>query len=195
MGRKIMILCGSPRPQGNTNTLVDWLAEGAAAGGATVDRVNTAQMKFKTNGCIACMACQKSDEFGCVIDDDAKAVFARMPDADVIVFATPVYFCGPSAQLKLLLDRMFSMVKIHTPGGELRHAFGETDFALVATSGGKMEEGLGLTEQMFQMVSGFHGRPLRTLLLPGAPDPPGDLASNTAMRDEAVRLGRQLAAG
>jgi len=111
--KKMMILCGSPREKGNTVTVVRWVAAAAREGGADVEIVVADKLTYKAYGCTGCMSCQNSDTFRCVIGDDASEVIARIPEQDVLVFATPVYFMGFSAQLKLVIDRMFSLFKIH----------------------------------------------------------------------------------
>jgi len=193
MTKKIMILCGSPRTKGNTNTLVGWVAEGAAEGGAQVEIIDAANLEYKTNGCTACMGCQKSEEFECVIEDEARDVLRRMGKADVLVFATPVYFFGPTAQLKLLIDRMFSLVKVNTADGSVRHAKEDPAYALVATAAGDMSDGLGLLEQTFDTLARFTGGRLEKLLVPNAPQDPAETASNGDLKNKALALGRKLA--
>ena len=111
MSKKILVLSASPVKNGNTTMLVDAFVEGARSKGAQVDVVATAFLKYKSLGCTSCRACQKSDKYECVIDDEARPVLAKMAHVDVIVMATPLYFYGPSAQLKLVMDRMFSLYK------------------------------------------------------------------------------------
>jgi multimeric flavodoxin WrbA len=84
MAKKIMVLIGSPRKNGNTSTIADWFAEGAKAAGAGVEVINITQLKSKFGGCIACMGCQKSDKYECQVQDEVQPVLARMPKADAI---------------------------------------------------------------------------------------------------------------
>ena len=188
MARKIMILCGSPRAKGNTNTLAGWVAGGAAEAGADVEIVDAANLDYKANGCRACMGCQKSEKFECVIDDEAAVVLRRIGEADVVVFATPVYFFGPTAQLKLLMDRMFSLVKIDPADGSVRHAKDDLAYALVATAGGGMNDGLSLVEQTFDTLAAFTGGSLAKLLVPNAPQNPAETASDGDLKDRARSL-------
>jgi len=109
MNKKILILSGSPKKDGNTATLVKWFAEGARSKGARVEIVRTAFLKYKSTGCTSCRACQRLDAYECVINDEAKPILAKMAKVDAIVMATPLYFFGASAQLKLVFDRMFSL--------------------------------------------------------------------------------------
>ncbi len=168
--KRIMFLCGSPRERGNTNTLVKWAAEAAQAAGAEVEVVDVAQLKSKVNGCVACFACQKSPEFKCAFDDEIAAVLRRLPKADVAVFATPTYFFGPTAQLKLLLDRMYCLFKFDEHG--MKSAIPATSaIGLISTAGGDAQSGIQLVEQTFKVMAGFTSHPLHTLLVPSASGP------------------------
>ena len=99
MAKKILVLSGSPKKNGNTALLVKWFSEGAKSKGADVEIVQTAFLKYKSNGCTSRRSCQKIEKYECVIDDEAKPVLAKMAKVDVIVMATPLYFYGPSAHV------------------------------------------------------------------------------------------------
>ena len=193
--KRILFLCGSPRPSGNTNTVVKWARQGAEAAGAAVTVVDAAKMKFKANGCICCMGCQRSKEYKCVIADDAQPVLASMPRYDVLVFATPVYFFGPTAQLKLVLDRMYSLFKFDQPVPGLGCAIGHATLGLISTAGDGLAGGLGAVADSFGILSRFTGCPLKKLLVPGAPKDPRDLARDAKLRAKAMAFGRKLAGG
>jgi len=102
MGKKIMILTSSPRKNGNTNTIVNWCAQSATDAGAEVECVDIARLNYKSNGCISCYSCQESDKYECKVKDDANDILEQLNDFDVVVYSTPIYMFGPSAQLKLL---------------------------------------------------------------------------------------------
>jgi len=192
--RRVLVLCGSPRPRGNTNTVVGWFGQGAGQAGARVDVVDLARLKFKSNGCLCCMRCQKSDRYECAVRDDARPVLASMPDYDVLVFATPVYFFGPTAQLKLLLDRMYCLFKFDRPGPGFGCAFRHATLGLISTAGDGLGGGLGALAESFRILSRFTGCKLKTLLVPSAPQDPRELANNAALRKKAIAFGRRLGA-
>ena len=100
---KIVALAGSPRRRGNTELLLDAFLEGAKSKGAKATKVVLNRLKIKP--CQACYACKKTGK--CKQKDDMKKLLRKLLKAEVWVFATPVYWWGPSAQLKLALDRMF----------------------------------------------------------------------------------------
>ena len=194
MATKITILCGSPRAKGNTNTVAAWVAQAATQAGADVETIDVAKLDFKTNGCTACMGCETGEQFECVIDDDASPILKRLPEADVILFATPVYFFGPTAQLKLLLDRMFSLIH-HDPATATIQVAGGSDrtIALVATAGGGMNGGLDTTEQTFQKLADFTHQRYESLLVPNAPLDPAELADDAELKGRAEAFGKKLA--
>jgi multimeric flavodoxin WrbA len=193
--KRVLVLCGSPRPRGNTNTVVGWFGQGAGEAGARVDVVDLARLKFKANGCICCMKCQKSERYECVIRDDARPILASIPDYDVLVFATPVYFFGPTAQLKLLLDRMYSLFKFEKAVPGFDCAFRHATLGLIATAGDGLDGGLGALADSFAILSRFTGCKLKTLLVPGAPKDPADMAKNAALRKKAMAFGKRLGKG
>ena len=99
--KKVLIISSTPRRGGNSDVLCDEFAKGAKESGNKVTKIRIADKKI--GYCTGCYACQKSHE--CVIKDDAAAVLKKMMAADVIVFASPVYFYSICAQLKALFDR------------------------------------------------------------------------------------------
>ena len=97
----VLIIKTSPRVGGNSDTLADEFARGAAEAGHTVETVSLAGKDVAF--CRGCLACQKTRR--CVIRDYADEVRQKMHDADVIVWATPVYYYSVSGQMKTMIDR------------------------------------------------------------------------------------------
>ena len=190
--RKVMFICGSPNAGGNTRTVVDWIAEGAREAGAEVEIVDATGLAFGANGCRACGDCRKSADFRCAVDDEASPVIASIPDQDVVVFATPVYFMGFSAQLKLLIDRMFSLGKVKDGKYVLAPGLDKTEFAVVATAGGGMDDGLLLVKENMEAITRFFGTPTKSFLVPNADGENGVTAANTELRKQAREFGRSL---
>lgn len=104
---KILAINSSYRgKRGYTEFLIGKLFEGAMAAGANCESVTLSELDIKR--CTGCFTCQREDRlFQCIYDgkDDAKTVFSKMREADIIVFATPVYVFSMSGLLKNLLDR------------------------------------------------------------------------------------------
>lgn len=98
---KIILLQGSPNKNGSTNILAENFIKGAKEAGHQVTRYDVAQMNIKP--CTGCVAC--GYEGPCVQKDDNEKIRAAVLSADMIVFATPLYYYGMSAQLKIVIDR------------------------------------------------------------------------------------------
>ena len=109
---KILVLTGSPRKNGNSSTLADNFIKGAEEAGHTVVRFDAAFKKV--HPCIACNKCGMDGP--CIFKDDFDFVRENIVDADAVVFATPMYYFGISAQLKAVIDRFYAINgKIHRP--------------------------------------------------------------------------------
>ena len=109
---KILVLTGSPRKNGNSATLADNFIKGAEEAGHTVVRFDAAFKKV--HPCIACNKCGMDGL--CIFKDDFDFVQENIVDADAVVFATPMYYFGISAQLKAVIDRFYAINgKIHRP--------------------------------------------------------------------------------
>ena len=98
---KILVLTGSPRKNGNSNTLATQFIRGAKEAGHEVIRFDAAASNV--HPCIACNSCGMDGP--CVQKDDMAAILDKMVQADVLVLATPVYFYSMDGQLKTLIDR------------------------------------------------------------------------------------------
>lgn len=103
MSKKVLIISSSPRKGGNSDTLCGKLMEGAISAGHIVEKIFLRDKKI--NYCSGCGFCNTNDYTACSQKDDAAEIIEKMITADVIVFATPVYFYTMSAQMKTLIDR------------------------------------------------------------------------------------------
>lgn len=109
---KILVLTGSPRKNGNSNTLADNFIKGATEAGHEIVRFDAAQKDV--HPCIACNVCDMNGS--CVFKDDFEFVRKHIVEADMVVFATPMYYFGFSAQLKTVIDRFHAINgQIHRP--------------------------------------------------------------------------------
>ena len=101
MSKKVLILSGSPRKNGNSDILCDEFMKGAIEAGNEVEKIRVAEKNI--DYCRACYACRSTGV--CAIKDNMAEVLQKMIDADVLVLASPVYFYSIDAQLKALIDR------------------------------------------------------------------------------------------
>ena len=109
MGKKIIVLNGSPRKNGNTSALVKAFREGAESAGHTVTEFWLGGMKI--NGCRGCCAGGKNPESPCVQKDDMEQIYPAYKEADVVVLASPLYYWTISGQLKCAFDRLFAVAE------------------------------------------------------------------------------------
>lgn len=101
MSKHVTILSTSLRGSSNSEALAEAFARGAREAGHEVELLS---LKGKTIGfCRGCLACQATHR--CVIQDDAIELAEKIGQADVVAFATPVYYYEMSGQMKTLLDR------------------------------------------------------------------------------------------
>ena len=107
MPKKIVILNGSPRRNGNTSALVKAFTNGAESVGHTVTRFDAALKNV--GGCRACETCFKTGK-ACSFDDDFNTIAPAILEADAVVFSMPVYWYSIPAQIKGVIDRLFSFV-------------------------------------------------------------------------------------
>lgn len=105
MSKKVLIISTSLRANSNSELLAQQFAKGAEEAG---NQVETVSLRGKTiNFCVGCLSCVKTQK--CAIQDDSNAIVEKMLQADVICFATPVYYYEMSGQMKTLLDRSNSL--------------------------------------------------------------------------------------
>lgn len=99
--KKVLIISTSPRKDGNSDALAKEFAKGALEAGHEVEKID---LYDKTIGfCRGCLVCQSTGR--CVIRDDANTIAQKMREAEVLVFATPIYYYGMCGQMKTMLDR------------------------------------------------------------------------------------------
>lgn len=143
MSKKVLVLSGSPRKNGNCKILCDQFIKGAEETGHETEMVFIDDYEIKP--CKACEYCRRKN-MECIIKDDTNTLVQKMIDADVWVIATPIYFYSVSAQLKLLIDRTFAREYEIRDGDKKREAY------IIITSGASDKaSALGTTES----ISGF----------------------------------------
>lgn len=193
MSMNITFICGSPRQFGNTNRIVGIVGDYLKSKGNNITIIDASKLNYKVKGCICCMGCQKSEKYECVIEDEAAPLIAGLSNADVIVFATPVYWHGPSAQLKMFMDRMFSLIKIGA-NSVMSNAFKQNvKCALISTAGGDYESGLLATKNTFKEIAESMGIELIHFLLPFAHTPEKNPDTNTELKKEIIKFADKLA--
>ncbi len=178
---RIMTILGSPRRQGNTARVLGWIEEHCRADGHEVTRADI--LDYRVQGCGECMACKKGRVELCSIEDDAIGLFRRMAEADLVLFAAPIFCWGFPAQLKALLDRMFCLMDFDGERTDVPRLHGKP-VGLVLTAGGEEADNADLVLRGFeQLVEYLKARPAGSLFVPGCTEPSaiGDDVKNRAI--------------
>lgn len=190
--KKIVCIHGGPRKNGNTRTVTALAMEAARGQRAEVAEIDATTLEFKVPGCLGCQKCQKAAEFSCSLGDPVAEAVAILPAYDVIVFSTPLYWWSYAAQLKIFIDRMYSLCKFGGDGA-YRMALAGKKLALIATAGGPMESNLDLLEQQLKNPAEMMSCSFASCLFPLVSAAPGSLADNPAMAEKAREFGKTLA--
>ena len=105
---KIAVLNGSPRKE-TTSAMVQAFREGAEAAGHVVEEYQVGRMKIA--GCLACEYCHTKGEGACIQKDDLEKILPAYKEADMIVFASPIYYFTMSAQIEAAIQRVYCIGK------------------------------------------------------------------------------------
>jgi multimeric flavodoxin WrbA len=105
---KIAVLNGSPRKE-NTFAMVQAFREGAEAAGHEVEEYQVGKMKIA--GCLGCEYCHTKGEGVCIQKDDIEKILPAYKEADMIVFASPIYYFNMSAQMEAAIQRVYCIGK------------------------------------------------------------------------------------
>jgi len=172
----VACVLGSPRRNGNTAKIVDWVADELKGMGHKVDVVNI--LDFNITGCQECFACKREPGFpGCVVDDDLELVTERLEAADTIVFASPLFAWSYPAQLKALIDRCGSYIYGYPGSPEHASRLEGKPGALLVTCAGPVENNADLISTSFERLAAFAKmKHLGSFVFPGcwSPDKLGD---------------------
>lgn len=184
MAKKIVILKGSPREQGNSSTLADQTRKGAEAEGAEVASFFLHGMDIKP--CDACEGCRAAQS--CILGDDMERIYPKLIEADAIVLASPVYWFTFTAQLKLCIDRWYALFNQNP------RAFEGKKFGIILTFGGSDLQDSGGVNAMYTYQSMCHYlRAEIAGIVCGSLSDVGDAQKNPELMLEAENLGRLLA--
>jgi len=181
---KVLAVVGSPRKRGNTDLLMGEVIRGAREVGAWVERVFLADLAIAP--CDGCDACRNTVR--CVHLDDMTALYDKLFGSDVWVLGTPVYWWGPSAQLKTFIDRWYLF------GDDQRYRVQGKRAALVAAFADDAPSTARHVVGMLQDTFEYLGIEFKEQLLVTAGDR-GEVATNAPAMERAHALGKRLGLG
>ena len=179
MSKKVLVLSGSPRKGGNSDTLCDQFILGAEEAGNQAEKIFLGDKEI--NYCIACDTCKRNSSI-CDHDDDMAEVLDKMIAADVIVMATPVYFYTMDAQMKTLIDRTYSRYM------EIKNK----DFYFIATAAVTRKQALERTIEGFRgFTSVLNGAKEKGIIYGTGAWNIGDIKGSSAMT-EAYEMSKAI---
>ena len=185
---QVLTVLGSPRRRGNTAKALGWVEDQFRADRHEVDHVNI--LDCVVGGCRECLVCKKGGtDTLCAVEDDAIAIFGRMAEADLVLFAAPVFCWGFPAQIKALIDRTYCLMDFDVPRTNLPRLTGKA-MGLLLTAGGERIDNADLVFRGFHhMVGLLRARPAGTWLVPNCTEP---AALGEDVRRHAAEFARTL---
>lgn len=179
MSKKVVVVSTSLRTNSNSELLAKSFVEGAKEAGNEVEYISLKNKDIRF--CIGCLACQTTGH--CVIKDDVADIMNSVLEADVVVWATPIYYYEMSGQMKTLIDRLNPM---YSKDYKFR------DIYLLATAA---EEGDEVFEKVITGLNGwidcFEKASIQGTVLCGGVSDGGAISDNSKLK-EAYNMGSHV---
>ena len=180
MNKKVLILSTSLRQNSNSDLLARQFARGAQESG---NRVETVSLRGKSIGfCVGCMACLRNGR--CAIQDDAGPIVEKMRVADVICFATPVYYYEMAGQMKTLLDRANSLYSADCAFRDI--------YLLTASAEAEDSASDGPVHGLNGWIACYPKCKLSGVVRGGGANDPGEMEKLTGKLAEAYQMGKTV---
>ncbi|MBD3405222.1 MAG: hypothetical protein GF411_03685 [Candidatus Lokiarchaeota archaeon] len=177
--RKVLGIIGSPRKNGNTDILIREILQAAEESGLETDSVYLYDCEI--HPCTACDSCSKTKK--CIHDDDMTGIIDKIGESSILVLGTPVYWWGPSAQMKAFIDRWY---------GVDRSLFKGKDCLCVIPSGAESKHYSRHVVGMFEDIIPYVGMNLMKTIIASGHGPKGSVRNDTSLMEQAGSLGRGL---
>ena len=181
MSKKIVILNGSPRKNGNTSALTAAFTKGAEESGNKVTEFFLGSMTI--HGCKGCWSGGKNPDSPCVQKDDMEKIYPVYKEADIVVLASPLYYWTISGQLKIVFDRLFAVAECDE---DYRNPKKESIFIMAA-------EGYGFEESEYwydRLEKHLSWKSLGKILCGGVTQP-GDIQGRKELKED-YELGKSI---
>lgn len=176
---KITVLTGSPRRNGNTNHMAERFIAGARENGHTIFRFDCAARKVA--GCMGCNSCGMNGE--CVIKDDFDIVRPHLTEADMVVFVTPMYYFGFSAQIKSVIDRFYAI------NGQIKGA-NKKAALIMAYANSNIKEAEPMKQHYLALIEYLGWKNVGTVIAPGVWT--AGAVKDTGYAEESYQLGKSI---
>lgn len=177
MEKNVLIISSTLRQKGNSEVLAQEFLKGAKEAGNNVEFISLRDKEIKF--CKGCLACQKLGH--CVMKDDTNPIVEKMENADVIVFASPIYYYEMSGQLKTLLDRANALFS-------LDYKFRDIYFLSTAADNDSHAADIAING-IKGWIACFPKSQLKGTVLGAGVEVIGDIQNNSAMK-QAYEMGK-----
>ena len=179
MSKRILVISTSLREKSNSQALGDAFAAGAREAGHQVEQISLRGRSIAF--CTGCLACQSAGQ--CVIQDDAVEIAEKMGRAEVIAFATPIYYYEMSGQMKTLIDRANSLYNSN-------YAFRDIYLLTAAEEDGEgVDE--GAIHGLYGWIAWYEKAHLAGSVFAGGVNDAGDIKGHPALR-QAYEMGKAV---
>ena len=178
--KKVLIISTSLRNNANSEILAHETEKGAIDAGYEVEFISLKNKEIQF--CKGCLSCQKTGK--CVINDDANAITEKMRNADIIVWATPIYYYEMSGQMKTLIDRANSL---YSTGYKFKDVYAITTSADATP---------GVVNTVLNGIKGWvtclPGTKLCGYVEGGGAESPSDVNKMTGLLTQAYNMGKSM---
>ncbi|HYF83773.1 MAG TPA: flavodoxin family protein [Clostridia bacterium] len=146
---KVLALLGSPKKNGNTSLLLNEYLRGIKDSNKDAEVTKVFLQEKNIHGCSACEVCHNVNIGKCAIKDDMQELYPLFRQADMVIYATPIYWWSVSAQLKAFMDRCYAL-------GSIKDSFTGKKAALLMTYGGELpNKGPELVKTTFEEICDY----------------------------------------
>ncbi len=189
MAKKVVVVCGSPRIGGNSETLADSFIKGAKEAGHKVKKIRLAEKQVLP--CRGCNHCYRSNA-ACAIDDDMNTIYPDVLEADAVVFVSPIYYYGFCAQLKAFIDRLYGPDVKGDIAKAMQSSLPQKECALLMTAADEKKSVFDLAVMLFRKIfEHWFMWSIRGIILAGGVSDIGDIKGHPKL-EEAYEMGKSL---
>jgi len=182
--KKILGIMGSPRKNGNTHILISKIIESAQKEGADTKMIFLSDLIIKE--CDGCYSCWKGQK--CGKNDDMNNIYPLIINSDVLIFGTPVYWFGPTALMKVFIDRL---VYFNCPENRAKIK-GKNAIIVVPFEDEDIETASPLLQMFEKSLEYLEVKLIERLIVPGVTKK-GEVIEKAEIMKTCYALGRKLA--
>lgn len=180
---RVLGIVGSPRPNGNTDILVDEVLSGVRSAGGTIDKIYISD--FDVRPCQSCMVCKGGQ--GCPQEDQFAEIASRVEKAEAVILGSPVYWNCVTAQMKVFMDRCFKFLN-----DRFESSLAGKKGAFVVACGAPEESMTSLTKVVMHDFLKFNGIEVIGDLAATGVSEKGDVLKKEEAMTRAFQLGRKF---